>query len=262
MKWSKQQEIDYERWNSFSRIAVMKPDTWLGAAWSLSTAFTDMPPIPTRNLQIDAGAGTTLLGFDGDLAKFEFLRWDLVNFAHHLRRDARVCIVGAGGGRDILTAKVFGQKRVTAVEINSNILDVVNGHYGEFTGHLDRDPAVTLVHDEARSYLARSRERFDILQLTFIDTWAATAAGAYVLTENSLYTVEAWKIFLDRLEDNGLLAVARAARQQAEPDDAVEDDHHGREHRGAGERGGGRAAGEHERDDERYLDHGDRERQH
>jgi predicted membrane-bound spermidine synthase len=216
MKWSKQQEIDYERWNSFSRIAVMKPDTWLGAAWSLSTAFTDTPPIPTRNLQIDAGAGTTLLGFDGDLAKFEFLRWDLVNFAHHLRRDARVCIVGAGGGRDILTAKVFGQKRVTAVEINSNILDVVNGHYGEFTGHLDRDPAVTLVHDEARSYLARSRERFDILQLTFIDTWAATAAGAYVLTENSLYTVEAWKIFLDRLEDNGLLAVARGISLELE----------------------------------------------
>ena len=56
--------------------------------------------------------------------------------------------------------------------------------------------------------------------------------------------------------------MARAARQQAEPDDAVEDDHHGREYRVAGERGGGRAAGEHERDDERHLDHGDRERQH
>src|SRR6185436_18162222 len=60
------------------------------------------------------------------------------------------------------------------------------------------------------------RERFDILQLTFIDTWAATAAGAYVLTENSLYTVEAWKIFLDRLEDNGLLAVARGISLELE----------------------------------------------
>ena len=56
--------------------------------------------------------------------------------------------------------------------------------------------------------------------------------------------------------------MARAARQQAEPNDAVEDDHHGREHRVAGERSSGRAAGEHERDDERHLDHGDRERQH
>jgi len=216
IKWSKQQDIDYERWNSFSRIAVMKPDTWLGAAWSLSPEFKGTRPIPTRNLQIDAGAGTTLIGFDGDLAKVDFLRWDLVNFPHHLRHEARVCIVGSGGGRDILTTKVFGQKRVTAIEINANILNVVNGHFGDFTGHLDRDPTVTLVHDEARSYLARSRERFDIVQLTFIDTWAATAAGAYALTENSLYTVEAWKIFLDRLEDDGLLSVARALNLELE----------------------------------------------
>jgi predicted membrane-bound spermidine synthase len=216
MKFSKQQEVDYERWNSFSRIAVLKPDTWLGAAWSLSSAYKGPKEIATRNLQIDAGAGTTLLGFDGDLKKAEFLRWDLVNFPHHLRSNARIAIVGSGGGRDILTAKVFGQKDVTAVEINGNILSVVNERFGEFTGHLDRDPGVHLVNDEARSYFARSRERFDILQLTFIDTWAATAAGAYVLTENSLYTIEAWKIFLDRLEDNGVLAVARGLNFEIE----------------------------------------------
>src|SRR5439155_1168079 len=61
----------------------------------------------------------------------------------------------------------------------------------------------------ARSYLAREKERFDIVELTFVDTFAATAAGAYALTENSLYTVEGWKVFLDRLDDDGLLAVSR-----------------------------------------------------
>ena len=215
-KWGMQGELEYERWNSFSRIAVMKPSKWDVVAWSLSAAFTGSSKVPSRNLQIDAGAGTTLIGFDGDLGKLEFLRWDLVNFAHHLRRDARICIVGSGAGRDILSAKVFGQKRVMAVEINPDILNVVNERFGDYTGHLDRDPIVSLVNDEARSYLAREKERFDIVQLTFIDTWAATAAGAYVLTENSLYTVEGWKIFLDRLEDDGLLAVARAAIPELE----------------------------------------------
>jgi hypothetical protein len=96
------------------------------------------------------------------------------------------------------------------VEINPNIIKVVNERFGDYTGHLDRDARVTLVTDEARSYLARAaKERCDILQLTFIDTWAATAAGAYVLTENTLYTIEGWQVFLGRLEDNGLLAVAR-----------------------------------------------------
>ena len=118
-------------------------------------------------------------------------------------------MVGSGGGRDILAAKVFGQKQILAVEINADILDVVNGRFGDYTGHLDRDPIVRLVNDEARSYLARVQERFDIVQVTFIDTWAATAAGAYTLTENALYTVEGWKTFLERLEDDGLLAVSR-----------------------------------------------------
>jgi hypothetical protein len=212
IKWQKQQEIDYERWNSFSRIAVMKPAPWDVPTWSLSVAYKEALDVPHRAVQIDAGAGTVLLGFDGDLSKFEFLRWDLTNFVHHLRRDASVCIVGSGGGRDILSAKLFGQRRAVAVEINSNILTVANERFGDYTGRLDRDPIVTIVNDDARSYLARSRERFDIVQLTFIDTWAASAGGAYALVENPLYTVEGWKVFLDRLEEEGLLAVARSAR--------------------------------------------------
>ena len=81
---------------------------------------------------------------------------------------------------------------VTGVEINPSILELVNGRFGDFTGHLDRDPRVRFVNDEARSYLARMTERADIIQISLIDTWAATASGAFVLTENSLYTLEAW----------------------------------------------------------------------
>jgi hypothetical protein len=65
------------------------------------------------------------------------------------------------------------------------------------------------VADEARSYVARSKERYDIIQVSLIDTWAATAAGAYVLTENSLYTVEGWKIFLEHLSPRGVLTFSR-----------------------------------------------------
>src|SRR5208283_4674725 len=95
------------------------------------------------------------------------------------------------------------KKSVRAVEMNQDILATVNGRFGDFTGHLDRDPRVTFVNDEARSYLARSKERFDVIQASYIDTWAATAAGAFSLTENGLYTIEAWELFLSRLTPNG-----------------------------------------------------------
>ena len=65
------------------------------------------------------------------------------------------------------------------------------------------------VNDEARSYIARQPERFDILQISLIDTWAATGAGAFVLSEHSLYTTEAWELFLDRLTPRGVLSVSR-----------------------------------------------------
>jgi hypothetical protein len=216
VKGAEQEDIDYERWNSFSRIAVLKPSRSSPAGWNLSARFEGTPDIESRWLQIDASAGTQLIGFDGDLKKVEFLRWDLPNFVHHLRRDARVAIVGAGGGRDVLTSQLFGHKRVLAVEINGAIMHVANRRFGGFTGHLERLAGVSFVNDEARSYLARQTERFDIVQLAFVDTFAATAAGAYTLTENSLYTVEGWKVFLDRLDDNGLLAVSRGLNAELE----------------------------------------------
>ncbi|MEE8177429.1 MAG: hypothetical protein V3T65_05490, partial [Acidobacteriota bacterium] len=114
-----------------------------------------------------------------------------------------------GGGRDVLSALTFDQKSVLAVEINEDILGAVNGRFGEFTGHLDQNPKVTFVNDEARSYISRQQERFDIIQVSLIDTWAATAAGALVLTENSLYTLEAWKLFLERLTPRGVLSFSR-----------------------------------------------------
>ncbi len=95
------------------------------------------------------------------------------------------------------------------MEINGDILDITNNVYGGYTGHLDRDPKVKFVNDEARSYLARTDRRYDIIQISLIDTWAATSAGAFALSENTLYTTEAFDLFLDRLKPGGMLSVSR-----------------------------------------------------
>lgn len=160
-------------------------------------------------MKIDSSAGTMLTYFDGNFNEIDYLKYDVTNLAHYINRNAKVMVVGTGGGRDILSALIFNQKTVLGVEINKNIIDAVNQKFGDFTGHLDKNPKVTFVHDEARSYIIRSNETFDIIQVSLIDTWAATAAGAYVLTENALYTVEAWKSFLQHLNPNGILTFSR-----------------------------------------------------
>ena len=201
----------YEHWNTHSRIRVRGSSKVQQRpfGWSLSSTLDPKWKASQLFLEIDSGALTVLTRFDGSLEPLSYLRYDLTNLAHYLRSDADVLVVGAGGGRDILSALVFEQSSVVGLEVNAAILDVTHERFGDFTGHLDRHPKTRFVHDEARSYIARSKDHFDILQISLIDSFAATAAGAFVLTENSLYTVEAWKSFLEHLKADGILTVTR-----------------------------------------------------
>jgi hypothetical protein len=201
--WAKEArdpDHDYERWNAFSRLTV--------------DGDADNPDTDLLNMVIDSTAGTGLNRYSGDPEDSNFLRDEIQNLPHHIRPDADVFVVGVGGGTDVLAALEFEQRSVTGAEINGDIVDVVHNRFGDFTGHLDQDPRVEIVSDEARSHLARTDDRYDIIQISLIDTWAATAAGAFALSENSLYTTDAWHLFMDRLQDGGILSVTRYYRSE------------------------------------------------
>jgi hypothetical protein len=202
----------FEKWNSFSRIRVSgdpvaKQSPPFG--WGLSSKLP--PNLESRELQliIDGVSGTVLTGFDGNLGKLDYLKYDVTNIGHYLRNQADVFIVGTGGGRDILSALAFHQKSVMGAEINPAIVEAVNEKFGDFTGHLDRNPKVTFINDEARSFLASTDKKFDMIMISLVDTYAATSTGAYALTENALYTTEGFVTFLSRLKDRGVLSVSR-----------------------------------------------------
>lgn len=201
----------FEKWNSFSRVKVAGDPNELHRpyAWGLTSKWPEDKKVSEMELMIDAGANTWLTKFDGDESKVQHLKRDLTNIVHYIRPNARMLIVGVGGGRDVLSALIFKQKWIEGVEINNNIILAVNKIFGDYTGHLDKYPNVKFANDEARSYIARSKDKFDIIQISLIDTFAATAAGAFVLTEHSLYTIEAWRSFLDHLEPDGVLTISR-----------------------------------------------------
>src|SRR5256712_92486 len=198
----------YEKWNAFSRIHVRE----MGSepfGWGLSPRYHARREIGQLYLDIDSGAAKVITKFDGNLNAVEHLKYDVTALAHYLRNPTSVLVIGIGGGRDILTSLAFGQRHVTGVEINPDILRLLTRRFGQYSGSLQNNPDVTLVHDEARSYVARSLESYGIIQASLIDTWAATSAGAYVLTENGLYTKEAWLTFLTHLTPDGILTMSR-----------------------------------------------------
>ena len=211
VKFQPEHELVYDRWNSYSRITVMgDPKKPVRAfAWGPSKSFPLGEIAHGLLLLIDGSNGTYMTEFHGKLNEVSYLREDLVNLGHMLRPLSSVMISGVGGGRDILSALAFNQKEILAVEINDAILRALTKDFGDYTGHLDRYPQVTIFNDEARSFLAHTNKHFDIIQISMIDTQAATAAGGFVLTENSLYTSEAWTVFLQHLNPTGMLTVSR-----------------------------------------------------
>ena len=197
----------FAKWNSFSRISVHRDKK--GFHW----------------IEIDGGAGTWIPDTDlsGDVIEQKRASFGNVGpeVAMWLADQPNTLIIGTGGGLDILRAIVAESRAITAVEINPIIAnDLMRGRFHDYSNGLygcrEKPPepgcvgkAVTVHVEDGRSFVQRTSQRFDVIQLAQVDTWASTASGAYGLTENYLYTVEALQSYLGRLSDNGILSISR-----------------------------------------------------
>lgn len=206
----------YEKWNSFSRVSIDGDSTQYDVpfGWGLSDKYDRNRKIRQLMLNIDAHSTTVLSHFDGNTDSLSHLKYDISNVVHDLRKDADILIIGSGGGRDVLSSIAYKQKSVLGIEINKDMIKALNGEFGGFTGHLDKYPNVKFVGDEARSWIQRHKDTYDIIQVSVIDNWSATSSGAFVLTENALYTLENWKLMIDRLKPDGILTVTRFYRSK------------------------------------------------
>src|SRR6266571_565487 len=199
----------FREWNTFSRVAVAPTHVSQPQMWGPSPKLGPDFVVEQRGMNIDGDAGTTAFRFTGRLEDVDFLKYDVTNLAYFLPDRASVAVIGIGGGRDLLSAAAFGYRDITGVELNPVFVKLLTREPGfaDFTNFASLR-GVHLVVDEGRSWFARTAQRFDIIQMSLIDTWAATGAGAFSLSENGLYTVEAWKIFLDSLTARGLYTVS------------------------------------------------------
>lgn len=199
-----------ERWNSYSRILAYPPVLAPPYLWGPSPLRDSTIFVPQASMNIDGAAGTAMHHYDGTKGSIDFLRYDLVNLAYNLPGIEKSAVIGVGGGRDLLAAHLFGVKDITGVELNSIFIDLhtKDPFYAPFS-NLMSVPGLKLHVDDARSWFAATHESFDLIQMSMIDTWAATGAGAFTLSENGLYTLEGWRAFLSRLTGNGVFTVSR-----------------------------------------------------
>jgi hypothetical protein len=202
-----------ERWTPTARLVVFPsaffaPESRVAFGWGLGSRYQ---PQPLEQLWIeqDGSAGTPMTRLTGSPGDLPHLMFDVTSLGYQLRRPTDVCIIGAGGGRDILTALAAGAEHVDAVELNPAMVEIVSGQFGRFSGDIYHKKGVRAVIGEGRSFLARASKPYDLIQVSLIDSWAATAAGAFALSENYLYTTQAAELYLEHLKPDGVLSISR-----------------------------------------------------
>jgi predicted membrane-bound spermidine synthase len=179
-------------WNSYSRIDAVE-------------GFE--PPYLAR-LYIDSDAWTNILQWDGNLDSVRDLSTWYRALPFKLVHSPRTLIIGPGGGSDVLVALASGSSHVTAVELNPLMLQFVR-HYGPLAGNLYSRPDVEVIQSEGRNFISRTPRQFEVILLGFVDSWASVASGGLSLSENYLYTTEAFRGYYSRLSDAGELAILR-----------------------------------------------------
>jgi Spermine/spermidine synthase domain len=179
-------------WNAYSRI----------------DAVEGMPPPYLARLFIDSDAWTSILAWDGQLDSVHELRDSYRALPFRFAPQGNTLVIGPGGGADVLAALAAGNRKVTAVELNPLIIQFVR-HYGERAGNLYSRPDVEVIQSEGRTFISRTNRKFDIIFLGFVDSWASVASGGLSLSENYLYTTEAFRAYYEHLTANGILVILR-----------------------------------------------------
>ncbi len=187
--------VEFARWNAISRIEVDRQGD-------------------AKAVVIDADASTYIM--NADVSRWHDTEWekDLMSsppaLANILRPHGDYAIIGPGGGVDVLRAVANGSPNVTGIEINPIIANtVMRDRYADYSNHLYERPEVHIQVTDGRSFVRNAKQNFDIVQMTLVDTWASTAAGAFALSENSLYTVDAFREYFEHLKPDGIIAITR-----------------------------------------------------
>lgn len=216
---------EYTRWNPVGRVDVLptiqvKEPMIVGGISKVYLASDEFQRMPLYDLKLVTLDGTSMTGmyrFDGtdeDLQRFRFLDHAIISAPYQmgLKHDTALKI-GVGGGLDILLARLYGVKQITAVELNADVVGLLEGPYREFSGNLAGHPSTRIVVAEGRSFLTRDATTYDLIQGIGLDNLAALSGGAYVLSESYIYTVNSFALILNGLNPQGVFAWMRNVDQ-------------------------------------------------
>ena len=194
------------------------PDVIGAPAFGGDNGMVDHIDCSQRTAGQDGTAPTTMYAGAAELARFPFLddtSAATAYVAHRAagRKDLGVMVIGVGGGVDVMVALGNGAAKVTAVELNSAMIEMATQRYDAYLGGLfTTSPLakqIDLVNSEGRAYLRTHDTKYDVIQMSGVDSYTALSTGAYTLSESYLYTTGAVRDFFAHLTDDGIVNYSR-----------------------------------------------------
>lgn len=182
--------VIYKHWDSMSKIKVYD--------------YGD-----ARGINIDNAANTPVYQFDGNWDRPDSMKFQFGIDVSYLIAKFDSCVflsLGSGGGVDVLQALQENAGEIHAVEVNPHINHMmINGELAAYSGNIYKDRRVKVITEDARAYVRRHNNKFDVIYSLSSNTFAALASGAFALAENYLFTTEAFMDYWRSLSDNGFM---------------------------------------------------------
>ncbi len=198
-----------ERSNALALLTVVaSPRVPLRHAPGLSLMSEHEPPAQLAVFS-DGDAPSVITRYSGERAPLAYLDDTTAALPYHLRERPRVLVLGAGGGADVLLARYHGARAIDAVELNPAMVELVRDAYADFAGGLYGAPGVSVHLAEARGFVGRGTQRYELIHIGLLDSFAAASTGVQALGESYLYTVEALTEYVRHLAPGGVLAITR-----------------------------------------------------
>lgn len=202
-------EIIEESPSAMGTLSVVKsPEVPFRYVPGLSIA-SKLEPLPQLGVFTNGDGLSAITHFPDTMHSLGYFDYRSSSLPYHLGEPEDVLIIGAGGGLDVLAAIYYGIKKIDAVEINPKMVELVSDTYADFAGGIYTRENVNIHIAEARSFIASSKKKFDLIDMAMVDSFGASSAGLQSLSENYLYTVEAFEEYLKQLKPGGYLSISR-----------------------------------------------------
>jgi len=189
--------ITETHWSSFGRVDLVETNNPL-----FKTMF------------IDGAAGTKMINMESgqvsrdiaDTLLYQYMGGIPLLAVENTNKE-NALIIGSGGGIDVVTVLLAGYQNIDAVEINPDFIKIAK-NYNTYNGRIyTANPQVTLIEGEGRSFIRSSSKKYNLILMSLPITKSARNYGNQALTENYLFTYNAFTEYFDSLENQGFLVI-------------------------------------------------------